>query len=633
VGSQSANAATEALRACVRIQRSHVEWVPGVRTAVVITVIMLIATPRDWVDGASAVAIGVLFAAILDTADAPGVRLRSMLWGTLWMSAGVFVGGLVGGWGALHVIAAVLIAAACGYAGALGPRGGLIGVLTLVLFALYAGSIVGLEAAWHNALLTVAGALITIVVNLALVPLRTLAAARTGVSRAYRELESATSRHGLDLAAPAVAAEIMSARGIGRRLGCSGATQAWLGGLLGDAERARLALLALLSEREGSTAYVDGLATQAGAVAGSIASAIARPWGGMARRDLARARDQLAVAARMLADAPGQPVAALGEELLAPLSHAVRALESPWPIGRHAEISHTPALRDPVLPRLRAHAHRGDPVLGHTIRLVIAFGGATLAAVLVGGPHAFWLPLTVAWVAKPDLASTVSRVTMRVAGTIAGLLLTTALLLVVDGRSWTGVVLALSLGVFTALALAYIWANYPIAVIGVTSFVLVLDHLAGDSDTSDLLTRLLATVAGGIWVLLVSSIRPHRTGTGAIARLRLTHAALRRYAGAVRTGVGVDEARAAVLTQRTAALQAVTAASLETPGLWERREARLDPEQAAAVLADVIQAASAVLAEELLARHGESDEALWQGIDDELDDLGARIEALAPGLP
>ena len=626
---QASRAATEALRACGRIQRSHVDWISGVRTGIVVAIVILVALPLRQVEAATSVAIGVLFIAIVDTPDATGTRLRTMAWGTLWIGLGVLAGGLVSESGLLHVVVAILIAGASGYAGALGPRGALIGVLSLVLFAVYAGAFVGADTAVHSMLYFALGGAITIAVNLCTVPLHRLTSVRTSIARAYRELDSATGRRGLGLAAPSVAAEIMSARSVIHRLGCAGVTAQWASGLLTDAERARIAFLALISQRERAPDFVDRLSTEAGRLCGVISHALSGAWGGRRAGVVAEARAHLAALDAMVDAAPDTRLRDLAHELVDPLRDAVTSLDSDWPIGSRATMERPPSGRQPVISRLRAHARLDDPVTEHTIRLMIAFGGASLAAVLIGASHAYWLPLTVAWVAKPDLSSTVTRVTMRVAGTIAGLLLTSAIFLIVRDLPAAPQILAVLIGAASLLALAYLWANYPLAVVGITTFVLISEALAGESERYDLIARLTATIVAGIWVLLISSIRPRRTGATAIARLSDTLAALRAYAVAVRTGVDVDSARVAVLTTRTAALASVTAASVEPPGIWERASVRVDPEQAALVLTDIIDAASTILAEEMLERYRDADPSLWPSIDADLNDLQARISSLA----
>lgn len=625
---RSGRVAQEALHACVRLQRSAVQWGAGLRTGILVTITLLIGLGAGRLEAALSVAIGLLFIAISDCTDSRGVRLRTMLWATLWVGLGVLLGGLVGDFGALHVIIAIVLALACGYAGALGPRGGLVGVLALVLFAFYAGAPVVVDDALLDTALFVLGGLITIAVNLMLSPPRRLGAVRGSIAHAYRELQEAATRRGMDLAAPTVAGAVMTARTVVSHEGCVGETAAWAERLLSDAERARRALLALLSERHIDADYVDGLCTALAQASRAIADELSWPPGLPGGRR-GRSRGALVAVEDLVGRAPDPRLGALARAMAEPLADAVASVAGPWPTGRRAQIEHPPLPRTAIVPRLRAHLSLSDPITEHAIRLTIAFGGATLASVVVGVSHAYWVPLTVAWVAKPDLSSTVSRVTMRIIGTILGLMAVSVLLLVAQGLPDTRTVLIVAVGATGALALAYLTANYPLAVLGITSFVLLVEYLSGDDARYDVVARLLATVIGGLWVLLVASIRPRRGSSQALGALRATVTALREYATAVRTGVGVDTARSRVLAERTAALTAVSAATLETRGLWERTGERVDPDRAAVILTDIITAASSILAEELLEDAGHADPLLWESIDSALDDLDTRVTALS----
>lgn len=620
--------AQEALRACLRLQRSQVQWVHGLRTGILIAVALLVGLRLGRVEEAMSVSIGLLFVSIADSADSRGVRLRVMLWATLWIGVGVLLGGLASEFRVTHVFLALVLAAVCGYAGALGPRGGLIGVLTLVLFAFYAGAPVVVDIALLDTAYFVFGGLVTIIVNLLLTPPRRLGAVRSGIAHAYRELQDAAERRGIELAAPAVAASVMSARTVVDHEGCVGASAAWANRLLSSAERARLALLALISERSIAPAYVDEFTALLRDTARAIADEVAAPLGRPSHRRRTRAREGLRALEAAVDRAPDPRLAILSRDMAAAIASAVEALDGPWPLGSRAEIVRPPRARTPILPRLRAHLHWSDPVVEHALRLTIAFGGATLGAVIIDVSHAYWLPLTVAWIAKPDLANTVSRVTMRILGTMAGLVIVSVILLIVRELPGEDVILCILVGFTGALALAYLNANYPLAVIGITGFVLLVEHVTGDGERYDIIARLVATTLAGLWVLLVASVRPRRTGSLAVSAMHATTAALRDYAAVVQTGGDSTQARARVLAERTAALAAVSAATMETPGLWERAGDRVDPEQAAAVVTDIIGATSSILAEELLEERGQSDPQLWQRIDAELSDLDARVDAL-----
>lgn len=618
--------AQEALYACVRLQRANVQWLAGLRTGILIFLALLVGLALDRLAASLSVAIGILFVSIADGTDSRTVRLRSMLWATLWISAAVLLGGIVSELAALHVLAAIAMALLCGYAGSLGARGALIGVLALVLFAFYAGASVVIDIAALDAIYFVAGGLIAIVVNLLTSPPRRLGAVRSGIAHAYRELQDAASRRGLALAAPAVATAVMSARTIADHEGCAGATAAWVDRLLADAERARLALLALLSERDIDPAYVDALTAQLSRTSRAIADEISVPVGLRVARHRTRTRQQVDALQALTAQPCDPRLAPLASDIADALASAADALDASWPIGTKADLARPSVQHIPITSRLRAHLHMSDPVTEHAIRLAVAFGGATLATVLIAVLHAYWLPLTVAWIAKPDLANTVSRVTMRIFGTIAGLVAVAAILAVTDAVPGQAILLCVAVGTTGALSLAYLSANYPIAVLGVTGFVLLIEHLAGDGEEYDIVARLIATTLAGLWVLLIASIRPRRTGSAAAARMSATIDALRDYARLVRDGLDTSSARTRVLTERTAALAAVSAATLETPGIWERSGDRIDPVQAEAVMTDVIEVASSILAEELLAQHGESDPEVWIRIDADLDDLSSRIE-------
>lgn len=632
MSAQGGRAASEALHACLRLQRSHVEAAPGLRTGAVIALVFLLGLPSH-INVSTSIAVGVLFVAIQDTSEAPRVRLRIMLWGTLWTALAVLIGGMVGTASFIHIGLAFILAAFCGYAGALGMRAGLTGVLFLVLFAFYAGYDIGVNVAVVDAGLFVVGGLLTIVVNLAMTPLRRLPSVRTGVARSFREIDQATRRRGLALAAPTIAAEILAARTVADHQGCTGATAAWVADLLRDAERARLGLIALLAEESVSTAYVDQLAAAAGRLAEAIAQEVEGPLGIPGRRRRQRPEDRARQLDALVAAAPDERLGILAEELAGPLRAAAERLRGPWPIGSRADLRPVPAEHPPVMPRLRAHARWGDAVVEHAVRLVIAFGGATIIAVAIDEPHAYWVPLTVAWIAKPDWSSTIYRVTMRIVGTIIGLVVVTALVLAVHDLPARDVIIAVAIGAAGALALSFLWANYPVAVTGITGFVLLLEAFDSTTLERNVIARLLATVGAGLWVLLVSSVRPRRAGAPTIAALQATLNALRVYCTAVRQRGDVEAARAQVLKERTAALAAVSASVSEPRGIWERSGPRIDPDEAAAVLTDIIDSASLLLAEELLEDHGTDDPTLWDRVSSDLDDIETRIGELDLAQP
>lgn len=145
---------------------------------------------------------------------------------------------------------------------------------------------------------------------------------------------------------------------------------------------------------------------------------------------------------------------------------------------------------------------RGDHMfLRHATRLAIVMVVATSISEFASVPHPYWLPMSVAWMSKPDHDGTVVRVLHRMVGTIAGLAI--AFIAVVIFRpTGSGFLPLAMLGV--ALAIAFIWANYAVAVTGVTIWVVSLFAMVGDPVIETMDARLLATAAAAVLVLIAS---------------------------------------------------------------------------------------------------------------------------------
>ena len=626
MATRSEDAATAALRACMRVQRAHVDVVGGIRTAVIIFILIAGAYRLGMLDYGLALTIGALFAAIGDCTDSFPRRIRAMAWCTLWSALGTLIGGLISDNIIVHIGVGFIMAAACGYAGALGARGGLFGTLTLVLFAVFGGTDIGTGVALIDASFVILGGIGYILIAIAPWPFHRLGTVRLAIARAYRDFAQATTRTGLEVAAPTVAMEVMNARVVLDNCGVQGATADWTRGLLTDLERARLGLVALHALRPEHPDYIGNVIRAAGVLARRIGDSLILPG----REDVAGALEALEAFG---SSAPTPEIATLVEDLTAPLRDAAARARKPWPVGPRAEIKHPPITPLPIIPRLKAHWNRSDPVFEHAARLMIAFGLANAFAVISEIPHAFWFPMTVAWVTKPDLSGTVTRVFMRVLGTILGLVIVGILAFTLDLTPWTDYGMVACVAVAAFIAIAYIWANYPVAVVGITMYVLCFEHLAGSDIKTDLFARLVFTVMAGVWVLIIAFLRPRHGATTAVAALTRTADAIRVYMAAVRDDGDVAAARAALTRERSAALAAVAAAATEPRGLWEREGPALDPAEGAVLLTDALDAVSLIVVEELLHERDEDDPELWTRVDTALADMDQRLAGLSASEP
>jgi uncharacterized membrane protein YccC len=606
------------IHACTRLERSRIDTPAGLQAALLSFLVVVVSLAFDRQSYAIPLAIGVLFVGICDVPDANHIRLRSMLWGTLWCSLATFIGGVTAAMPVVHVAVAFVLAAACGFAIALGLRGGLIGTLTLVLFAIFAGAPVSTGVAIVDAGCVVIGGALTIVVTMAAWPLRRFYGVRRALSRTYRLLAETTQRGGLELAAPVVAVEALNTGTAITHAGFTGTTSQWFVGLLSDLERARLAFIGLLNQRRSHQDYVENVFEATSTATSAIAKAILRP------RAVREARTSLAELERLFSMAPTSDLAVLVEELLNPLQDAVGRLENPWPLGRKSQIervvSHAPSLRA----RLQAHLSISDGACEHALRLAIAFGVATLASVSIPAEHTYWLPMTVAWVTRPDLAGTVNRVAMRVLGTIVGLLIFGAIAMLTTDP----LVLAVVAAIAAYLLVAYIWANYPIAVVGVTIFVIALMQLSAGEPLVDMIARLIATLIAGVWVLFVTLFRPRRAGATLVSSLERTVIALRAYSDAVLSGGDRMSARAEVLRERTTALATVMTLGSEPRGMWERPGPRINVEEGGQIMEKIIDVTSLIVSEDLLREHGHQSAREWSEVEILLAELDQDIAAL-----
>lgn len=143
-----------------RIDRERL--LPGIalRSAIVTVAITVFAVASGSLRDAIPLALGGFFAAVADTGEHVGQRWRTMLWTTMWLTLATAIGGLVAGNAAVLIVCAAVVAFACGYAASLGPRGSIIGVLTLVIFNAFSVPVATTADVLRNAGMVAIGALI-----------------------------------------------------------------------------------------------------------------------------------------------------------------------------------------------------------------------------------------------------------------------------------------------------------------------------------------------------------------------------------------------------------------------------------------------------------------------------------------
>lgn len=538
-------------------------------------VVLTLAMEAGQQEAGVAVALGILLTNLCDLTEPPRLRWRTMLTSAAALALVTLLGGLVSVHWATHLITAFGVAALAGYAGALGFKGSWVGVLCLALFSFYTGNEISSLDAWKGAVGVLAGGLVATLTAMVDAPFQRFGATRCKFAIAYLKFAEVCDRPPANGVGLGVASAILDATRSVDVSGAAGATEQWLRQLLACLERSRIVIIALAARRPlmSDAAALDRVLASAAELAGGIATALAHP-----RR--ASRLPALLGSLQAACDAPFEPVdAALTASLHAALDEAAGLLAGRWPIGAAASLAPVKATGPGWRERLRQHFSTGDLFFRHGRQMALTYGLATAISL---GPwdefflgHAFWIPLTVAWICKPDLAGTVSKLSMRVVGTFIGVLLGVVVL-----GAWpmadTGILL-IGLGAFVACV--FVGANYSVVVAAITVLVLGFGELAGLPVGPLAETRLLATVIGAAIVLVAALIQPLRSGRAVPGQLARLCTDLRRYAGVLHSG-GPEAERApvrqALLQDRTALSASVAAAAWEPRGCWKSDRPGLD---------------------------------------------------------
>lgn len=532
-----------------------VRWIGPLRTTIVATVAVSIGIAIYGPSGAFPFAVGTLFVGFADQRGEFDERVRGLLIAGLLVTAATFIGVAVSGNFFAHIVAAGIFAAFCGYIGLAGPRAALAGVVALVAFAAFAGTPEPLSAVLPTTLkVLISAAAMTAVIVVPMLAGR-LGGLRTDVVVALRAQAMALRGMIGGIDGTNVAAKLVGARGRVAASGCYGQTLEWLEQMLSDAEAMRFGFFALhgaLDERDlQQQDRVDQFKQAADQLLMALASALEIP---ALRRRIGPALEAFSAAAAAASAAGLEPRSAAA---LARTETAARSLSESvagrWPIGLQCQFSRR--LSAPIEP-VSNLLHRRDPnsvFTRHAIRVAGLFVIATAIAQLDPLNHSYWIPLTVAWITKPDFAGTTLRVVERVLGTLIGVV-ASALLIDLIGSS-----IPLELAMFAAgsmITVLFIVANYTLCTVGVTIWLMaVLDM--GAAPTGG---RVVQTFAAGLLVIGASRLWPTRTSSHAGAGLADLATALRNYCASI---IGPDR------TERTETRALMLAASLKATTVVE----------------------------------------------------------------
>lgn len=498
-----------------RFERKYELWL-ALRCMIGVTLLVGVGTLLGVPQLGVVAAAGALNVCSFDGNEPYRMRTRRMLAASLFVGVGVFAGAACGANPVLSVLLATAWAFAAGMAVALGAPAvdaARISLVTLIVFTAQPQTVSG---AGGLGLLAAAGGLLQTMLAAALWPVRRYAPERRVLSELYRELSRMAVSRSSVMESPPVTDQMNRARKVLSGLNSDHSIPSErFRSLLNQAERIRLSLLLLgrlrvrlqreTSERSGIVILAQSLKVGASALEEIAESLLQeRPVASATgtREEVKRLSRELLDSGpalspqvtAMLNDARVQ-LNALAEQLRAASDLAndttpsgqvelvMRETEMPWKL----RVSGTYAT-------LWANLNLQSVACRHAIRLAVCVAAGTVLGLVADLPRSQWIPMTIVIVLQPDYSATFVRGLLRVAGTLAGLILATVLLfLLSDGTGFQIALIALL--AFAVRFFAYV--NYGVFATVVTALAVALIAFSRAEPGSAMIARLVNTAMGG----------------------------------------------------------------------------------------------------------------------------------------
>ena len=476
--------------------------------------------------GGLAVASGALQVAYSDGHDPYSRRGFRMLVATALCGLAVVFGGLAGRNHVLSIAAVVVWGFVSGLVVLLGSEAESLGVISLVMLIIYAAQALTAERAINAGLLALGGGFIQTLMSVALWPLFRREPERRALAMTYSDLSRAALATLSSKEAPPSTTEMTQAQEALRKLGGDHGTESQrLWSLLNQAERLRLSLLALsrlrnrLARRSAEAPDVQLIeqflrlcADILQAIAETLVTHKAPASAAQSVRDLQQVADRYRALDGNRADAfDGAVRRSVRHQLDAVAGQVRAAFQLATNRQTEADLDRSEAVPDwktrchDDLAKLRANLTLQSPAFRHATRLAATLWVGELMAHAINARRTYWLPMTISLVLKPEFTVTITRGLLRIGGTIAGLLLSTALFHFLHPTSALEVIL---IGVFVFLVRWIGPANYGVFAVNVSALVVLLIAFTGVAPKDAILARGLMTTLGGLTALAAYAVWP-----------------------------------------------------------------------------------------------------------------------------
>jgi uncharacterized membrane protein YccC len=587
----------------VRFEKAKViPWI-ALRNTVGVALPLIVGAGIGRLSGGLLAAVGALNVSYSDGPEPYPQRARRMLVSTCCCALAVAAGGLLGREHLLLILLVGLSAFVAGMMVAITQTAADIGVMSLATLIVFAAQAMAPEVALQSGLLALGGGLLQTILAVASWPVSRYAPERRALVAFYAALahEAGTGADALaapDFPPPASAESTEAQRALSALSGDGSVEAERYLALLSQAERIRLALLAiarlrvrLAREPDGAAeaAILDDALAAVGRALAAIAEALT-PAGTAAMSaapsvETARIEadaERLRASGRAMSRDARWQLDALAGQLRAAAEMAFHATPAGGAAFAAVEAAAPPRMRlGNTLARLRANVSLHSAAFRHALRLAacVALGESinrVMGSNIPGVTRGYWLPMTVAIVLRPDFGGTFARGLLRLGGTLAGLIAATAIVHFLAPSSGIEIVL---IAAFTFLMRCYGPANYGIFVAALTALIVFLIGITGVAPGPVMVARGVNTLAGGAIALLAYALWPTWERNIMPERLADLFDAYRAYFEAVRDAyvapgpdapLRLDRARLAARLARSNAEASLTRL-LSEPGVSEER--------------------------------------------------------------
>jgi len=564
------------LRSLIALKPRDVPLRVALRNTVAVVAPLALGIAFDQVPAGLAVTTGAINTMFTDMPGPYRQRMQRMLMAASAAGLSALVGILISAHTGLFVVAAILFGLLGGLLVAIGPVAARTGLTSMIVMMITADMRLPIVHAPGVAALILAGGLLQMLLALAAWPLQRYRPERFALATVLQQLAVVARTRPEATQPPPVSQAAMEAlemlHGEHRSRGVAVQSFRIIAELC---ERVRIDLLSLgdlFTRVEGDDARgrIDAVLNGADAILLHLSDAMRaaeKPLRAEQEVAVFGARvDALARATDDIADTRDRRLSRIAAARAQSLAGQLRSLvrNSDWASSRgeiRAELAEArlPAALRPGNPlrTLRANIGLSSVAMRHAIRCAVCLGVAVACERMLEIPHGVWIPMTAAIVLKPDFGGTLRFGLLRVAGTFAGLLLTTLIVhYAMGGAVLTLLLMALLCIGFRLLA----QVNYGLGVAALTGMLVLLLSFEGIAPGDAIRMRVIGTLLGSTLALIAYLLWP--TWEGRRANLALAKL-IDSYRAHINAVLGNDIA--ALHETRTAARAARTSvlASLE----------------------------------------------------------------------